>query len=180
MNRCLKDQALMLLYLGEEAGAERAHLAECEACAGRYRQLGTDLRAIAQTLRQAPPPNSLGRRVRPFTIRWLPAAVAIGVALVLTWGGLRLWSPSHRAPLAGIVDEEIWSVVEGFSTDFFMASQAFAEELLGESVDNAGAGFDSEWPCEWYDISFDGAGASLAACAEPNEDSGARSTRPKN
>jgi hypothetical protein len=175
MSRCLKDQALMLLHWGEEAGAARAHLAECAACAGRYRQLETDLQAIAQTLRQAAPPKSAGDRVRSFTARWLPAAVAVGVAVVVMWGGLRLWSPSDRPPL-GAADEEVWSAVEGFSTDLFMLNQAFAEELLSES---AGAGFDSEWPCEWYDVSSDTSGMSLSACAEANGDSGARLPKPK-
>jgi len=183
MNRCLKDQALLSLRDGEGTGAERAHLAECKACAGRYRQLGTDLEAIAQTLREAPPPKSVGHRVRPFTIRWLPAAVAVGVALVLTWGGVRLWSPSAPAPLRGIADEEIWSAVEGFSADLFMLNQALAEELLGETGDlnSAGTGFDPEWPCEWYDVSFDGgvAGMPLSACVESNGDSGTRLPKPK-
>jgi hypothetical protein len=174
MSRCLKDQALFLLHLGEGAGAGRAHLGECEACAGRYRRLGADLEAIAQTLRQPPPPKSVGDRVRSFPVRWLPAAVAIGVALVLTWGGLRLWSPPDRAPLTGAADEEIWSAVEGFSTDLFMLNQAFAEELLGEPADPNSTAFDPEWPCEWYDISFDGADLPLSACVEPNGESGSR------
>jgi hypothetical protein len=180
MNRCLKDQALLLLHLGEKAGAERAHLAECASCAERYRHFEMDLQTIAQTLRHAPP-KSVGHRIRPFTIRWLPAAVAIGIAVVLTWGGLRLWSPSDHAPLTSAVDEEIWSAVEGFSADLFMLNQAFAEELLGETADlnNAGAGFDPEWPCEWYDVSFDGAGLPLSACAESSGDSGARAPKPK-
>jgi hypothetical protein len=181
MSRCLKDQTLLSLHDGEETGAERAHLAECEDCAGRYRQLGTDLEAITQTLRGSPPPLSVGHRARPFTVRWLPAAVAVGVALVLTWGGLRFWSPSDRAPLKGAADEEIWSAVEGLSADFFMLNQAFAEELLGETADlnNAAAGFDPEWPCEWYDVSFDGAGLPISACAESSGDSGARAPKPK-
>ena len=118
MSRCSKDQALLLLHCGGRSRRERAHLAECASCAGRYRQLGSDLEAIAKTLRESPPPPSVGHRARPFTVRWLPAAVAVGVALVLTWGGLRFWSPSDRAPLKGAADEEIWSAVEGLSADF--------------------------------------------------------------
>jgi hypothetical protein len=185
MNRCLKDQALMLLHLGEQAGAERAHLAECEACAGRYRQLGTDLRAIAQTLREAPPPKSVGHRIRPFTIRWLPAAVAIGVAVVLTWGGLRLWRPSDRAALKGAADEEIWSVLEGYSADFFLLNQALAEELLAETADfdHAGVVLEAEWPCDWYDIVLDAdvAGMPVSPCMEfgGGQGQGERLQKPK-
>jgi anti-sigma factor RsiW len=58
MNRCLKDQMLLLLHDGEGTGAERAHLTECEACARRYRQLESDLKTVTQALRQAPLPQT--------------------------------------------------------------------------------------------------------------------------
>ena len=79
MNRCLTDRMLFLLHDGEGTGAERLHLTECDACAARYRRLQGDLEAIGQVLREAPPPQSARHFSRPFTVRWLPAAVAVGL-----------------------------------------------------------------------------------------------------
>lgn len=173
MSRCLKDQTLLVLYDREGTSTQRAHLTECEACATRYRQLGCDLQAISQVLRRKPPPKAIGHRFRPFTVRWLPTAVAAVLALVLIWEGVRIWNPSARPPHKGITNEEIWSLLEGASADLFWMNQAIAEELW-IATDGLAAALQAEWPCEWYDISaraevesFDGGFGDLSWDALP-------------
>jgi hypothetical protein len=155
MNRCLKDQALQsLLYEGEGTSAQRTHLKECASCAQRSRQLASDLERICQALREEPPPRAVRHRSRPFHVRWLPVAVAVGLAFVLVWERVRIQSPSVSAP----VNEEIWSVVDESSADLIMQSQGGAEDLwmaLADTYDRAAA-LEADRPCEWYDISTSG------------------------
>src|SRR5438094_8492464 len=94
MNRCLKDKALFLLHDGEGTSAQRTHLTECEACAARYRQLRRDLETISQVLREEPPPETINYRFRPLSARWLPATIAVVLALILVCEGMRIWNPS--------------------------------------------------------------------------------------
>lgn len=177
MNPCLKDQKLLLLHDGEGTSAERSHLAECEACAKRYRQLRSDLEAITRTLREEPPPRTVSHPFRPFTARWLPTAVAVALALILMWQGARIWGPSAPAPLS----DEIWIVLEEFSPDFFLQNQASAEGLwtvVADAYDRALA-LEADRPCEWYDMpargevesvdaGFGDFGVPVSACVELN------------
>ena len=72
MAGCLRDRTLLLLYYGGGTSAQQTHLTECEACAARYRQVGRDLAAISQVLRETPRPKTVSHRFRPSSIRWLP------------------------------------------------------------------------------------------------------------
>ncbi|MBI4488315.1 MAG: hypothetical protein HY694_04460, partial [Deltaproteobacteria bacterium] len=141
-------------YDGEGTGAQRTHLTECEACATRYWQLGSELEAISQVLREEPPPKAVSHRLRPFTVRWLPTAAALALALVLIWVGVRIWTPSTPPPVKGTTNEEIWSLLEGFSADLFLLNEAIAEELWIENPDSydLAAALESDRPCEWYDM----------------------------
>ncbi|HEY3303881.1 MAG TPA: hypothetical protein VGL70_10160 [Candidatus Binatia bacterium] len=174
MNRCLKDQMLLLLHDGEGTSAERAHLTECAACAKRYRQLGSDLEAITRTLREARPPQTVSSYSSPWTVRWLTAAVMAAWALVVVWQGIRIWSPPAPAP----ANEEIWTVMEELSPEQLTQNQAGAEDLwivLAESYERAAA-LEVDRPCEWYDVPAREAeavdaesgdvGAPLPACVE--------------
>lgn len=150
MTRCLKDRTLFLLYDGEGTSAQRTHLTECESCAARYRQLGRDLEAISQVLREEGPPKTLSHRSRPFTVRWLPTAGAMALALVLIWVGVRLWSPSEPPVPKGATTEQIWTFLEQFPSDVFSLNQAIADELgteIADADDLVGA-LDAEWPSE--------------------------------
>jgi hypothetical protein len=156
MSRCLGDKALLLLYDGEGTSARRTHLAECEACVARYRELGRDLEAINQVLREEPPPKTVSQFSRSFTIRALPKAAALALALVLMWIGVRLWSPSGRAPLKATDSSEVWSLLEELRSNPFLLTDALAVELATEgaaSYELAAAVLEAERPCEWYDLS---------------------------
>jgi hypothetical protein len=145
MNGCLKDQTLLSLHDGEGTGAERTHLTECAACAARYRRLRGDLEAIRQVLRETPPPHIVSRGSRSFASRWLPLAVAVGLILVLVWGGARLWRPAG-SPLS---NEEIWALLGESSADLFLLNEAFAEEVWMNTVDaEVATALEAEWPCE--------------------------------
>lgn len=152
MSQCLKDQTLLLLYDGEGTSAQRTHLTECEGCAARYRQLRHDLEAISQLLRGEPPPKTVNNRFRP--LRWLPATVAVALALVLIWEGVRMWNPSARPPLQGTSNLEAWTLVGDFSTDLFLLNEAIAEELWTEITDSyeLATALEAGWLCEWYDM----------------------------
>ena len=54
MNRCLEERALLLAAIGEGSAEQRAHLASCRTCSGRYAQMVGDLDVIGNALRGAP------------------------------------------------------------------------------------------------------------------------------
>jgi hypothetical protein len=150
MNVCLKEQTLLHLRDNEGNDVERAHLTECEVCARRYRQLGSDLEAITRTLRDTRLPETVRSAPLPWNVRWLSAAVMAAWAIVVIWQGVRIWSPPARPP----VNEEAWSIAEEFSPEFFTQNQPAAEELwllVAEAYDRAAA-LEIDRPCEWYDM----------------------------
>jgi hypothetical protein len=156
MSRCLKERKLLLLYDGEGTVAERAHVTECEACATRYRQLGRDLEAIGRELRGEPPLKTVCHPFSPFTVRWLPTAAALALALVLIWVGVQLRTPSGRLPLKGIDTTETRSLLDDLASNPFLLTDALAVELAtegGASYELAAAVLEAERPCEWYDLS---------------------------
>jgi hypothetical protein len=156
MSRCLKDRTLLLLHDGEGTVAERAHVTECETCATRYRLLGRDLEAIGQALRGEPPPKTVRHPFSPFTVRWLPTAAALALALVLTWVSVQLWNPPGPPPLKGIDAGEARSLLDDLVSNPFLPTDALAVELAtegGASYELAAAVLEAERPCEWYDLS---------------------------
>ncbi|HEY2988245.1 MAG TPA: hypothetical protein VGL11_11010 [Candidatus Binatia bacterium] len=177
MSRCLKDRTLLLLHDGEGTGAERTHLAECQACAARYELLQSDLKAIGQVLREEPPPRTAGRPLQPFILRWLPTAVAVALALVLVWERL----PKSTPPAPPALSEEILSVMEAFPAD--LAQNPIAAEELWTVIAEAyerGVALEADWPCDWYDTptggeaeavdgGFGDTGPAIPVCAEPGQ-----------
>ena len=153
MNRCLGDKTLLLLHGGEGTSAQQTHLTECEACAARYQRLGGDLAAISQALREEPPPRTVNYGFRPLTIRWSPAVIAVALALVLMWQGVRIWNPSAR-PGNGTENGEIWSLLDDFPPNLFSLNEAIAVELWSEvgGYERASAALEADRPCEWYDL----------------------------
>ncbi len=97
MRKCLRDQALLLLYEGEGTEPERAHLKACEACSKRYRRLMHNLEAIGRVLREEPPPQALYHPPRSFYVRWVPLAATLAVTVALFWGGM--WVRRVSPPL---------------------------------------------------------------------------------
>ena len=178
MNRCLRDKTLLLLHDGEGTGAQRAHLTGCEACAARYRQLGRDLEAISQVLREDPPPQTVRHRFGPLAVRWLPTAVAVALALMLMWGGVRIWRPSIRP----LLNEEIWTLVGESSADLFLLNQAIAEEVWMKTVDSdAAVALEAERPCETEVESLDGGFGDFGgySCVELKPGHSERLLKPK-
>jgi hypothetical protein len=179
MNRCLRDQTLLLLNNGEGTSAQRTHLTECEACAARYQQLGHDIDTIGQILREGPPSEALSYRFRPLSLRWLSTVVAAALALVLMWQGVRMWNPFAR-PHHGTDNGEFWRVLDDFPSNLFSLNEAVAVELWSEvgDFDRAAAALEADRPCEWYDLLATGevessvaeletlAGTPLRSCVE--------------
>ena len=139
-HRCLRERELLLIFNREASPAQQTHLADCQDCAARYRQLQGDLAAISRTLRETPPPQTVGNNFQPLAIRWLPTAVAVALVVVMIWGGARLWSRSRPTPLQEFSSGEIWSLLEDFSAEIFFLNEANAEEIWNGVGDSDGLG----------------------------------------
>jgi hypothetical protein len=88
MNRCLTDQALLQCYTAEGAADDLAHLKTCLACAGRYKQLDSDMGMITQALDAAPPRRA--RHAAGVFARWrVPVMSAAVVAAFMVGWSLR-------------------------------------------------------------------------------------------
>ncbi len=153
MSQCLKESLLLLLHEGEGTSAQQGHLAECESCATRYRQLGRDLEAIGQVLRGEPPPEAVRHRPHALTVRWLPTAAVLLIVLMVVWGSVRMWNSSPSPHLEKTSSEEIWEFLEEASTALFFPEDAIAEEEWLEVGDlhDLPVVLGEEWPCEWED-----------------------------
>jgi hypothetical protein len=155
MSGCLRDRALLLLYYGGGNSSQQTHLTECEACAARYRQVGRDLEAISQVLREKPLPKTASHRFRPVSVRWLPAGAALALALVLVWVGVWMWNPTAQRPLKGTNNGETWSLMDELPSNLFLLNEAMAGGLWTErasSYNLAAAILEADRPCEWYDL----------------------------
>ncbi len=135
--RCLRERELLLLFNREGNDAQRGHLASCQDCAAKYRQLESDLKAISQTLHAEPPSAIVSQRLPNFDGRWIPAAVALMLVVATIWSGARSWHPSRSASaLQGFSNAELWSLAEELSADLFLTNEASAEELWSELDDS--------------------------------------------
>ncbi len=145
---CLSERVLLSLFNREGSRAQQNHLASCQECAAKYRQLASDLKAISATLHAEPAPALVDYQLRGFRFRWVPAAVAAMALVAMIWSGARLWHPWRSASvLQGFSNAEIWSLVEEMSADFFMVNEVNAEEPWSDvdDGDRLIAGSEDEW-----------------------------------
>lgn len=173
MIRCLRDGTLLLLYEGEGTSTQRSHLAECEACAIRYRHLGRDLEVIGRVLREESPSKTLSHCPPSLTFRLLPTAAVLIIALMLVWGGARMWSISSPS-LDETRNEDIRQFMEEASTALFFPQDAIAEEPWPQVADfhDLSVALGEEWPCvdlpAWSEAGFsDEAGRDFDGYAFP-------------
>jgi len=184
MSRCLSDRALLSIDEGEGSSVQRSHLQECEACGARYRQLSRDLEAITKVLREEPPPQTVIHRTRPFALRWLSGAVALAMAILLTWVGVTMWNRSVRPSVEGKTNGESRSILDELPLNPLLLAEALAVELATGGAglyDLAATVLEAGRPCEWYDLPPTGAAESsietmefsasvpFAACVEINQ-----------
>ena len=97
MIRCLEDKTLFLLSEGEGSKEQRSHLQSCQLCTERYHEIERDLRLIARTLQQEPPPLPVTAPGAPIFFRFLPIAAGVLLAIALMWGESRLWRPDSSS-----------------------------------------------------------------------------------
>ncbi len=82
MERCLSEEALLLVHGEEGSESERAHLDGCLSCARRYRRLAHEHDEIVAALKQPAPPLTASRRFSYSGRRWSLAAAAIVLAFL--------------------------------------------------------------------------------------------------
>jgi hypothetical protein len=119
MSRCVSDRVLLRLHVGDGTAGQRAHVAECVACAQRARRLREDVGRITQALVAMP----AARQGRVWPARWwLPAwglaAVAVSTAV---WVSVTVWRPGTPVPPAGPATE-VASLLQDVSTVMFSVS----------------------------------------------------------
>ena len=155
LHRCLSERVLLSLLNREGSLAQQNHLVSCEACATKYRQLESDLKAISQTLHADPPPDFAWQHLQSISVRWSRLAAALAVVLVLVSGGLSMWSSPLRLRARGTITPETRSILDEFPSNPFLLSEAIAKELGIEESDyfDAATDWETEWPLEWYDLS---------------------------
>lgn len=88
MSQCLGQRTLLLIYDGEGNSTQRGHLAECESCAARFRQLGHDLEAISRVLREHPR--------RTLLVIGFPCSLSAGRPPPSRWRWRSLWYGGRR------------------------------------------------------------------------------------
>ncbi len=82
MERCLSEEALLLVHGEEGSESDRAHLDGCLSCARRYRRLANELDEIVAALKQPAPLLTASRRFSYSGRRWSLAAAAIVLAFL--------------------------------------------------------------------------------------------------
>ncbi len=97
MRGCLSDAALARVLAELGTPDERAHLAACVACTGRYRGLTRDVDVIRHVLATTPAPAA---RAVPRAQRWVPIVAALSVVAVgaLLWIEVAVWRAVQPAP----------------------------------------------------------------------------------
>jgi hypothetical protein len=120
MSRCLSDDALARAHVELGSAAERAHLAGCAACAGRYRRLRRDLDLVTAVLRDTPEPEP-----RPIAAprRWLPAALGLSAAALalLVWVEVAVWRAVTPVP-STMQPQEVAAILADVSASLFSVS----------------------------------------------------------
>jgi hypothetical protein len=99
MSRCLSDAALARVMAELGTPDERAHLATCVTCTGRYRGLTHDMDVIRHVLATTPEPAA---RAVPQARRWVPIVAALSAVAVaaLLWIEVSVWRAVQPAPPA--------------------------------------------------------------------------------
>ncbi len=103
MNQCLRERALLRIFLHEGTSAEQAHLRLCADCAEHYDLLLEDLEAIRRALQAPPPRVSPIRGALPRRVQWMTAAIAVAALgmLILSVAWLRRSSRMQVAAHVG-------------------------------------------------------------------------------
>ena len=133
MSECLRDRTLLLMFEGEGASTDQAHLEACEACADRYRRLVHDIEVIEQVLREEPPRQALYRNSRSLNIRWIPAVVALAFLIVSVWGVMRAQRTTSPVPSEETRNESAELVLDEVSTAIFSVSDDTTEIPYSDS-----------------------------------------------
>lgn len=151
MSHCLRDQTLLLLYEGEEAGDARSHLNTCVACHARYQHLVSDLEVIDETLQGPPLWEPAPRKMRVMQARRLSVAVACVLVMIVVGG--RLWWQESSVPVSSPAPraEEIVRFVEKEVAPALFATTDGHAPTLFSSISHLAyveAAVQGEWPCE--------------------------------
>jgi hypothetical protein len=152
MKRCLDDDALLWMYVGDRPLTDRQHVDSCSACARRHQRLLRDIDRIERVLRHGPPRAVLGGPPIGASNWWAPIGIAaLAVLTVGVWAlqpGKQPTEVATRQPHQVRVE----SVSVGVGT---MAAALFADgdpqsALVAGTTDDddyAAAALHGTWPC---------------------------------
>ena len=135
MTRCLKDEALFMLREGDGTDEQRSHLESCEVCGERYKRMARDLDLIKNALQQEPPPARLQSYRIPLSYRWIPAAAALVVAIMLVWGESRLWKRNSSAPPEQVFNSDLSQFLDEVSDAVFAGANVRAASAAAPDSD---------------------------------------------
>ncbi len=137
--KCLDDDRLLDVQLGEAGADARAHVAQCAGCAARLRRLAGDLTRLGTVLREAPP----SRRTRAWSMPWAPLATAVAALLL----GVAV----HRyatAPAASLDDTDTLALLDELSTSVLGATGDASDDTEARTTTTSGEGRST---CAWGD-----------------------------
>jgi len=153
MSRCLRDEALWLVFEGAGNQRDQAHVEQCEQCSARLRQLRNEVQLLSQVLREAPPVPTKVDVQHAFPWRWVSVVATGATALLLVWSGfLTRDSRSPQSPASDAArQEEIVKVLENEVYDALFTNGELPAVELASRVSTLAyvqAALDGRWPCE--------------------------------
>ncbi|HXJ35483.1 MAG TPA: hypothetical protein VMS22_15725 [Candidatus Eisenbacteria bacterium] len=137
--KCLDDDRLLDLQLGEAGADARAHVAQCAACGARLRRLAGDLTRLGTVLHEVPP----SLRPRAWRMPWAPLAAAVAALLL----GVAV----HRyatAPSASLDDTDTLALLDELSTTVLDATDDASDDTEARTTAASGEGRST---CAWGD-----------------------------
>lgn len=158
MRGCLRERTLVEVYYGDGTARQRAHVATCQRCQGRYQRLVADLATLRQALCTPPLPVIARAQWPARRLAWPWAPVAAAVCGVLLWGTALWWRPTlpdslPLVPEATTTPALVWQVTSALLTSNELGHTAMGEAGAPLALD-VDAIFTEEWSCTGEDIFF--------------------------
>ncbi|MGE0681202.1 MAG: hypothetical protein AB7P69_09940 [Candidatus Binatia bacterium] len=153
MRRCLREEALWLVFEGSGSRVDREHVEHCEKCSTRLRQLKTDVQFLSRVLRDPPPAPAAAHTPRVLLWRWASVVAVGAAALALVWNGWLTWKVRPPQPTASTMTRQaeiVEILADEVSSALFTNDDLAAVEISARvsTLAYVQAALDGGWPCE--------------------------------